>query len=131
MIQNLSSGTPGNGSSPSPTSISAAVDKVTDQVSSSIGTVGDKLSEAANNATQYASDVGDSVSRTARQMGESVASRVEELADSGADAASAVGGQVKTFASEIEAFGRKNPLGAIASALLVGVVIGMLGRRRN
>lgn len=81
--------------------------------------------------TKYASDVGDSVSRAARQMGESMASRVEELADSSADAASAVGGQVKTFASEIDAFGRKNPLGAIASALLVGVVIGMLGRRRN
>ncbi len=32
--------------------------------------------------------------------------------------------QAKTFASEIEVVTRKNPLGAIAAALCVGVLIG-------
>jgi len=42
--------------------------------------------------------------------------------------ANAATDQAKTFASELERMGRNNPLGALAGALLVGVVIGMIGR---
>jgi hypothetical protein len=37
--------------------------------------------------------------------------------------------QAKTFASELESIARRNPIGAIAGAVLVGVLIGVLGRR--
>jgi hypothetical protein len=42
--------------------------------------------------------------------------------------ASAASEQAKTFASELERMGRANPLGTIAGALLVGMVIGLIGR---
>ena len=37
--------------------------------------------------------------------------------------------QAKTVAYELESMARRNPLGAIAGAVLIGVFIGLLGRR--
>ena len=36
--------------------------------------------------------------------------------------------QVKTFASELEAMAKRNPLGTIAGAVVAGVFIGLLAR---
>jgi ElaB/YqjD/DUF883 family membrane-anchored ribosome-binding protein len=52
-----------------------------------------------------------------------------DMADKGANIASATTQQAKTFATELEAMARRNPLGAIAGAVMVGVLIGMMGRR--
>ena len=51
-----------------------------------------------------------------------------DVANKASDIASAASEQAKTFASELERMGRANPLGTIAGALLVGVIIGLLGR---
>ena len=70
-----------------------------------------------------------------RDIGETVAAQVgtttSGLADKGSELASSAKAQVKTFASELEAMARRNPLGTIAGALLVGVVIGMMSRGRG
>jgi ElaB/YqjD/DUF883 family membrane-anchored ribosome-binding protein len=42
---------------------------------------------------------------------------------------SAASEQAKTIATEFESMARRNPLGAIAGALFIGVLIGRLGRR--
>ena len=39
--------------------------------------------------------------------------------------------QVKTFASELETMTRRNPLGTIAGAVVVGVLIGLMTRGRT
>jgi ElaB/YqjD/DUF883 family membrane-anchored ribosome-binding protein len=39
--------------------------------------------------------------------------------------------QVKTFASELETMAKRNPLGTIAGAVMVGVLIGLLARART
>jgi hypothetical protein len=39
--------------------------------------------------------------------------------------------QVTTFASELEAMTKRNPLGALAGALMAGVLIGVLARSRT
>jgi hypothetical protein len=39
------------------------------------------------------------------------------------------GGRPKTIATEFESMARRNPLGAIAGAVLIGVLIGRLGCR--
>jgi ElaB/YqjD/DUF883 family membrane-anchored ribosome-binding protein len=52
------------------------------------------------------------------------------LADTGSDLASSAKDHAKSFASELEGMARRNPLGTIAGALLVGVVIGMMFRGR-
>jgi ElaB/YqjD/DUF883 family membrane-anchored ribosome-binding protein len=52
-----------------------------------------------------------------------------DLADRGAGMASAASDQAKSFASELENMARRNPIGAIAGAVVVGVLIGLMGRR--
>jgi hypothetical protein len=39
--------------------------------------------------------------------------------------------RAKTLTSELEGMARRNPLGTIAGALLVGVIIGMISRSRS
>ena len=56
---------------------------------------------------------------------------VHSAAAMGSDMASSAADQAKTFASEIEKMARNNPLGALAGALAVGVVIGLVGRGRG
>ena len=70
-------------------------------------------SDALDSAKKTTSDVADQIGNTASGM------------------ASAASEQAKTFASELERMGRNNPLGALAGALVVGVVIGMIGRGRS
>jgi ElaB/YqjD/DUF883 family membrane-anchored ribosome-binding protein len=53
------------------------------------------------------------------------------MADKGANIASATTQQAKTFAAELEDMARRNPLGAVAGAVMVGVLIGMMGRRNG
>jgi len=68
-----------------------------------------------------ASDIAGAASDTAKKV-------TSDVADKASNIASAASEQAKTFASELERKGRANPLGTIAGALLVGVVIGLLGR---
>lgn len=56
---------------------------------------------------------------------------VEQAGETGSKLASAVAGQAKTFASELEEMGRKHPLIAMGSAVVVGVLIGLMGRSRS
>jgi ElaB/YqjD/DUF883 family membrane-anchored ribosome-binding protein len=83
----------------------------------------------------FASTVGKETSLAAKDVGSTIANQVGavagEVAQSGADLAASATAQAKTFASELEGMARKNPLGTVASALLVGVVIGMMSRGRG
>jgi len=52
------------------------------------------------------------------------------LADKGTQMVSTASGQVKTFGGEFESMVRRNPLGALAGAVAIGVLVGAMGRRR-
>jgi len=75
------------------------------------------------------------VAKTARGVRQTVASQVGSatsgVTDAGSELASAAKEHAKTFASEFESMARRNPLGTIAGALLVGVIIGMMSRGRG
>jgi ElaB/YqjD/DUF883 family membrane-anchored ribosome-binding protein len=85
--------------------------------------------------TRFASQLGDAGAKTVRNVSQTVASQVGNatsgMVDTGSDLASSAKEQAKTFASELEGMARRNPLGTIAGALLVGVVIGMISRGRS
>jgi ElaB/YqjD/DUF883 family membrane-anchored ribosome-binding protein len=85
--------------------------------------------------SKFVSEAGGQAARTARNVGQVVASQVSStatgLADTGADIASSATEQLKTFATELEAIARKNPLGALAGALGVGIAIGLIVRGRR
>jgi len=80
-------------------------------------------------------DVTSRTTKTIRDIGDTVVAQVgtaaSGLADKSSELATSAKAQAKTFASELEAMARRNPLGTIAGALLVGVVIGMMSRGRG
>lgn len=78
----------------------------------------DLKSEAGRQARELSSTVADEVS-----------TRAADMAERGAAAAGAATAQAKSLAGELEGITRRNPLGALASALCVGVLIGMMRRR--
>jgi ElaB/YqjD/DUF883 family membrane-anchored ribosome-binding protein len=84
----------------------------------------------------------DTMADTARDAVDAVKTKVGGALDRGqaavshaSDAASEMAGtatrQVTTFASELEAMTKRNPLGTVAGAVVVGVLIGLLARGRT
>lgn len=84
---------------------------------------------------RLASQAGGEAAKTMRNMGEAVASQVGDAAsgaaDTSSDLAASATQNVKTFASELEALARRNPLGTIAGTLVVGFIVGMMSRGRG
>ena len=82
-----------------------------------------------------ASQTGGEAAKKMRNMSEALASQVGDaaggVADTGSDLATSAKQQAKTFASELEAMARRNPLGTIAGTLVVGVIVGMMSRGRG
>lgn len=84
---------------------------------------------------KFMNDASGEAAKSARTVGQAVASQVgtttHDMVQAGSEMASQARDQMKTFASELEATARKNPLGTLAATLVVGVVIGMMSRGRN
>ena len=85
------------------------------------------LNSLSNTISRFMSQAGHVSSSVASQVGDAASS----FAESGADMASAAKEQAKSFASELENMGRRNPLGAMAAAFMVGVLVGLIGRGRG
>lgn len=66
--------------------------------------------------------------------GAAVIGEVENAAgnarESGADAARYAGRQARTLGAEVEGFVRDNPMASIGGALAVGLLFGLVARRR-
>jgi hypothetical protein len=56
---------------------------------------------------------------------------VNQAAAAAGDMVKSASQQVTTFASELEAMTKRNPLGTLAGALMAGVLIGVLARSRT
>ena len=93
------------------------------------------VSSLKDNFGRLASQAGGEAMKTVRNVSQTVAAQVGDaaggVAEAGSDLASSAKEHAKTFASELEGMARRNPLGTIAGALLVGVVIGMMTRGRG
>ena len=109
----------------------AAHDRLAEDVSSLRADI-KKMHESFSN---FVSETGGHAARTARSVGQAVASQVGStasgLANTGSEMASSATEQLKTFATELDGIARKNPLGALAGALAVGIVIGLIVRGRG
>ena len=91
------------------------------------------LNGLKDTVAKFISQVSSEAAKSAREVTSSVADQVggvaTEYVGKGAEMTSAASEQAKTVASEFESMARRNPLGAIAGAMLIGVFIGLLGRR--
>jgi ElaB/YqjD/DUF883 family membrane-anchored ribosome-binding protein len=85
--------------------------------------------------SRFASQAGDDAAKTVRGASQTLAAQVESaasgVADMSSDLATSAKEHAKTFASELEGMARRNPLGTLAGALVVGVVLGMMSRGRS
>lgn len=82
-------------------------------------------------------DVGEGgagAARTARAIGETIVERVSATGIAAVDSAAAIADSAantaRSMARDLETFARRQPLSALAGALLIGVVLGMVSRRR-
>jgi ElaB/YqjD/DUF883 family membrane-anchored ribosome-binding protein len=88
------------------------------------GTSSAAMTETARSAVDTVKDtMSDAVDR-----GQAALSHARDAAGEMAETATQ---QVKTFASELDAMAKRNPLGTIAGAVMIGVLIGFLARGRT
>jgi ElaB/YqjD/DUF883 family membrane-anchored ribosome-binding protein len=85
--------------------------------------------------SRFASQAGDEAAKTVRGASQTLAAQVGSaaggVADMSSDLATSAKEHAKTFASELEGMAKRNPLGTLAGALVVGVVIGLMSRGRS
>jgi ElaB/YqjD/DUF883 family membrane-anchored ribosome-binding protein len=81
--------------------------------------------------TRLAAQSGRGAADVATAAAERVGDVAGDLARSGAKAAAAATDRAKSFASELEGIARRNPMGVIAGAVVVGLLIGVFGRSRS
>jgi ElaB/YqjD/DUF883 family membrane-anchored ribosome-binding protein len=84
------------------------------------------LSDLKETVAKLVSRAGGEAAKSARE----IAGQVSDLAEKGASAASVATDHAKSLVTELENIARRNPLGALAGAVVVGVLIGMMERRR-
>jgi ElaB/YqjD/DUF883 family membrane-anchored ribosome-binding protein len=89
------------------------------------------MADMKDNVASFVAGKGKDAAKTLKNAGQTVSDAAADAYHSGAEMAGAAGEKVKTFATEIESMARKNPLGAMAAAVCVGVLIGLIGRGRN
>jgi ElaB/YqjD/DUF883 family membrane-anchored ribosome-binding protein len=115
--------------------IADSASEARDNLADDISKLRDDVAGLKDTLARFASQAGSEAGQTLRQVGQTVASQVgtaaSGVAEAGSELAASAKEQAKTFASELEAVARRNPLGSLAGALLVGVLIGMMSRGRG
>lgn len=79
---------------------------------------------------QTAARSAEAAQGAASRVAEQSAAAAARIAEGGAALAGQAAEQTKSAALELESMARRNPLSAIAAAAAIGLVIGMMGRRR-
>jgi ElaB/YqjD/DUF883 family membrane-anchored ribosome-binding protein len=87
------------------------------------------LSDLKETLAKFISRTSHETAKSAREIAGQVGTAASDIAEKGANVASVATDQAKTLAAELESIARRNPLGALAGAVIVGVLIGMMGRR--
>ena len=126
---------PAPSGSPTTSARSDADEVRRDDLGETLSQLSRDVASLKNTFALLASQAGGEAAKTMRNMSEAVASQVGDtaggVADTGSDFAMSAKQQAKTFASELEAMARRNPLGTIAGTLVVGIIVGMMTRGRG
>jgi ElaB/YqjD/DUF883 family membrane-anchored ribosome-binding protein len=109
--------------------VSAAALDATDTAGTDLNALRGELSDLKETLAKLASQAGNEVAKSAREIGGRVSLAASGLANKGANVASVAIDHAKTLVTELDDIARRNPLGALAGAVAVGVLIGMMGRR--
>jgi ElaB/YqjD/DUF883 family membrane-anchored ribosome-binding protein len=102
--------------------IGAAAKAATNSAGADLQSLQADIDGLKDTVTKFMTQAAEQTAKSARKVS-------SDLADRGTAMASTATRQAKTFASEFESMVRRNPVGAIAGAVAIGVLIGALGRR--
>ena len=95
----------------------------------------DEIASLKETVAGLVASMGSEATKTVKAASDAVTTQIGNVAsgalDAGASAASFAGDQAKTMANELEAFARRNPLGALGGTLVLGILIGMIARNRS
>ena len=109
--------------------VSAAASDAMDTAGADLKALQSDLSDLKEIVAKLASRASDEAAKSACEIAGQVSTAASDLAEKGANAASVATDQAKTLVTELENIARRNPLGALTGAVVVGVLIGMMGRR--
>jgi ElaB/YqjD/DUF883 family membrane-anchored ribosome-binding protein len=109
--------------------VSAAASDAKDKAGADLKALQRDLSDLKETVAKLVSRAGDGAAKSAREIAGQVSTAASDLAEKGANTASAATDQAKTLVTELENIARRNPLGALAGAVVIGVLIGMMRRR--
>lgn len=102
--------------------------------SSDLQTLRNDLNSLKDTLSRFMIEASTEAMKSARAATSAAAAQAGEaasgLADKGTQMASTASEHVKTFGGEFESMVRRNPLGALAGAVAIGVLVGAMGRRR-
>jgi ElaB/YqjD/DUF883 family membrane-anchored ribosome-binding protein len=116
-------------SSRSAEAVSAAASDAKDTAGADLTALQRDLSELKEIVAKLVSRAGDGAAKSAREIAGQVSTAASDLADKGASVASVATDQAKTLVTDLENIARRNPLGALAGAVVIGALIGMMRRR--
>jgi ElaB/YqjD/DUF883 family membrane-anchored ribosome-binding protein len=113
--------------------IASAANDAVDSSGSDLQAIRNDLNNLKDTLSRFMSQASNETVKTARQVTSNVVGQVSDvasdLADRGGQYVTSASDQAKTFATEVENMARRNPLGALAGAVAIGVLIGLMGRR--
>jgi ElaB/YqjD/DUF883 family membrane-anchored ribosome-binding protein len=110
--------------------VSAAASDEIDTAGADFKALQSDLSKLKETVAKLASRASDEAAKSARQIAGQVSAAARDLAGKkDANVADVATDQAKTLVTELENTARRNPLGALLGAVVVGVLIGMMGRR--
>jgi ElaB/YqjD/DUF883 family membrane-anchored ribosome-binding protein len=109
--------------------VSTAASDAMDPVGADLKSLQNDLSDLKETVAKLVSRASNEAAKSAREIAGQVSTATSDIAEKGANVASVATDQAKTLVTELEDIARRNPLGALASAVVVGVLIGMMGRR--
>jgi ElaB/YqjD/DUF883 family membrane-anchored ribosome-binding protein len=109
--------------------VGAAASDAMDTAGADLKAVQSELSDLKETVANLVSRASDEAAKSAREITGQVGTAAGDLAEKGANVASVATDQAKTLVTELENIARRNPLGALAGAVAVGALIGMMGRR--
>jgi ElaB/YqjD/DUF883 family membrane-anchored ribosome-binding protein len=113
--------------------VGSAAKDAADSAGSDLQAIRNDLNHLKDTLSRFMSQASTEAVKSAREVTSTVAGQVSDMASDlagrGSQLASSAGEQAKTFATELERMARRNPLGALAGAMAVGILIGIMGRR--
>jgi ElaB/YqjD/DUF883 family membrane-anchored ribosome-binding protein len=113
--------------------IGTAANEAMNAAGSDLQSLRSDLNSLKDTVANFVSQAGGEAAKSAREVTSNVAGQVSDvandLADKGAKMASAASDHAKSFGTELENMARRNPIGALAGAVVIGVLIGLMGRR--